>query len=168
VHDAVRRRRGIAAGDTGRKPMPRRNDAAGAKRRGDRRLQSLRQGENLRPRLRGGSPVAGDDRDATGSAQCRGGALDIRGVGHRPVRRDMPLLGVEHRRLGGLAELDLIALMTREIEMGRPWRIGQRGAPGVAQQARQLGGRIDRGRKLRHRREERCMRDLLIGVAVLE
>ena len=38
----------------------------------------------------------------------------------------------------------------------------------MTQQARQLGRRIDRGRELRHRGEERRVGDLLIGVAVLE
>ena len=54
------------------------------------------------------SPATIAMRRAAG--QRRGGALDVAVVGHRPVRRDAPRLGVDDRRLGGLAELDLVAL----------------------------------------------------------
>ena len=52
--------------------------------------------------------------------------------------------------------------------MRRPRRLGQGRAPGMAQQARQFGRRFDRAGKLRHRREERRVRNFLVRIAVLE
>ena len=49
MDDAVGGRRRIAAGDPGRQPVPGRDDAARAERRGDRRGQRLGQREDLRP-----------------------------------------------------------------------------------------------------------------------
>ena len=76
--------------------------------------------------------------------------------------------GIDNRRLGRLAEFDHVALQTAEIEMSRAWRVGQCCAPGMPQQPRQFGGRIDRRREFGDRSEERCMGDFLITVAVLE
>ena len=112
--------------------MAGRDQVAGAEARRQRRRQRLGQGQNFGPGLRGGSPIAGDDRDAPGGGQGCGGALDIAGVGDRPVRRNAPRLGVDDGRRAGLSELDDIALQAAEIEMGRPRRVGERGAPGVA------------------------------------
>ena len=168
VHDAVGRRRGIAAGDTGRQPMPGRDDAAGAERRRDRRLQRLGQCENLRPGLRSCGPVAGDDRDAAGRGQRRGGALD---VGASATGRCAGIRRASGSMTGGSAVWPSSISspwMTGEVEMGRPRRVRQRGAPSVTQQPRQFGGQVDRGREFRHRGEQRRVRDFLVGVAMLK
>ena len=132
MHDAVGGRRGIAAGDPGRQPMPGRDDAARAQGRSDRRGQRFGQREDLRPSAGHGGPIAGDDRDAARAGQQRRGALDVALIGDRPVHRNRPRLGFEDRRLGGAAELDDVALQPVEVEMGRARRVGERGAPGVA------------------------------------
>ena len=134
----------------------------------DRCRQRFGQGQNFGPRLRGRGAVAGDDRHPPGCGKRRGGALDVALVGDWPVRRDPPSLGIDGRRLAGLAEFDDVALQAAEIKMGWPWGVGQSRAPGMAEQARQFGGRIDRARKLGHRREQRGVGDFLIAVAVLE
>jgi hypothetical protein len=77
-------------------------------------------------------------------------------------------LGVDDGRLSGFPEFDHIALQPAEIEMGGPRGVGQRRAPGMAQEPRQLGGRIDRGREFGDGREQRRVGDFLIGVAMLE
>ncbi len=84
------------------------------------------------------------------------------------MRRDAPRLGIDYRRLGGLAELNFVTLMAREVEMGGPRRLCQRGAPRMAHQPRQFGGQVDGGRELGHRREKRCVRDFLVRVAMLK
>ncbi len=88
--------------------------------------------------------------------------------GHRPVRRDAARLGIDNRRLGGLAEFDFIPLMTGEVEMGRPRRVRQGGAPGMSQQPRQLGGQIDGRRKLGHGGKKRRVRNFLVRIAMLK
>ena len=148
--------------------MRRRDDAARPERRRDRRGERLGQRQHLRPGPGRGGAVAGDDHEAARAGQQRGGALDVALVGDRPVQRNAPRLGFDDRRLGGLPEFDHVALQAVEIEMGRARRVGQRGAPGMPQQPRQFAGGIDRGRELRHRREQRRVRDFLVGVAVLE
>ena len=112
--------------------------------------------------------VAGNDRDAAGRSQRRGGALDVGGIGCRAMRGNTPFLGIDERRFGGLAELDLIPLVPRKIEMGRAWRLRQGSAPGMTQQPRQFGGYVDGGRKFRHRGEERRVRNFLIRIAMLK
>ena len=168
VHDAVRRRRGIAAGDTDGEPVPGRDDATRPEGRRDRRLQCLGEREYLRPRLRGGGPIAGDNRDAASGGEHTGRALDVASVGHRPMCGNAARLGIENRRFGSLAKFDFVALMTREVEMGRPRRVRQRSAPGMAHQSRQFGGQIDGGGKLGHRGEDRRVRNFLVRVAMLK
>ena len=89
-------------------------------------------------------------------------------VGGRPVGRNPPRLGIDDRRFAGPAEFDHVALQTAEIEMGRARRVGECRAPGMAQQPRQLGRRIDRRREFGDRRKQRRVRDFLIAVAVLK
>ena len=125
--------------------MPGRDDAARPERRGKRRGESLGEREQLGAGARCGSAVAGDDCNPPSARQQRRRAFDVALVGDRPVYRDAARLQLDDRRLGGLAKLDRIALVAVEIEMGRARRIGQGGAPGVAQQARQFGRRVDRG-----------------------
>ena len=85
-----------------------------------------------------------------------------------PMRRDTPFLGVDDRRFSGLAELDFVPLVARKIEMGRAWRVRQGRAPRMPHQPRQFGGLVDRGREFRHRGEERCVGNFLVGIAMLK
>src|ERR1700747_1164267 len=84
------------------------------------------------------------------------------------MRGDTPSLGVDDRRFGRLAELDLIPLEARKIEMGGAWRLRQGGAPRMAPQPRELGGQVDGSRKLCHRGEERRVRNFLVRIAMLK
>src|SRR5436309_1655363 len=104
--------------------------------------------------------------DSSANAESRAGlptiptrrasvAFDIALIGNRPVHRDLPRLLLDGRRLGGLAELDDVALQTVEIEMRRARRVGERGAPGMPQETRQLACRIDRAGEFGHRRKQR-------------
>ena len=148
--------------------MRRRDDAARPERRRHRGGERLGQRQHFRPGPRCGGTVAGDDHEAARADQHRSGPLDVAFVGNRPVQRNAPRLGFDDRRLGGLPQFDHVALQAIEVEMGRARRVGQRGAPRMAQQPRQFAGGVDRGREFRHRLEQRRVRDFLVGVAVLE
>jgi len=84
------------------------------------------------------------------------------------MRRDTPFLGVDDRWFSRLTELDLVPLKAGKIEMGRARRLREGSAPGMAQEPRQFGGLVDRGREFRHRGEERRVGNLLVRIAMLK
>ena len=129
VHDAVGRRRGIAAGDTGRQPVPGRDDAARTERRGDRRLQEPRPGRepparaceaaaHRRRRSRRGARRSAPRRRARYRRSATGRCAGIAAPRDRsPAAR-------------GLAELDHIALQPEKSR----W-VGRGGSANAARHA---------------------------------
>ena len=81
---------------------------------------------------------------------------------HAQLERRIGIGGFRHA-----AGLDDLALQAVQVEMRRTRRAGHRLAPRLAQQPRQVGGGIDVGGELGHRRKHRMMRNLLIGIAML-
>ena len=168
VHDLVGGRRGIVSRATNRQAMPRRDHAAPAERGADRRRQRLAQRQQFRPGTGRGGTGAGDDDDALRRAQLRRRALDLVVRRRRAIRRHRQL----QRRIGAgrfahHAGLDDVRRPSVQVEMRRTRRARHRLAPGLAQQARQVGGVGDIGRELRHRCVERLVREFLIGVAMV-
>jgi hypothetical protein len=160
VHHPVGRRRGVVADHADMQRVPRRDHPSRAERGGDRRPQ------HLRPAARQRCAIADNDDHALGGQQRRHGRLHRRRVRPRPMPRRGP--GPKRGRcLRRLAGLDELAHQPVEVEMHRARRRGDGGGPGLAELPRQVGRLMHLRRVLRHRREERRMRHLLVGVAVL-
>ena len=139
VHDLVGRRRGVVSRATNRQAMPRRDQAAPAERRADRRRQRFAQGQQLWPRPRRSSAGTGDDDDPPGRAQPCRRALDLVIRRRRAIRRYCQL----QCRIGGnwfahRAGLDDVGRPPVQVEMRRARRARHRLPPGLAQQARQV------------------------------
>ena len=169
MHDLVGRRRGIVSGATDRQAMPRRDHAAAAERGGDRRGQRLGQRQQFLPGAGRSGAGAGDDDDPLCRAQRRGSALDLVVRGRRPMRRHRQL----KRRIGDRRLRS--PCRSRSTSACSPFRsrCAGRGVPVIASRHawRIRRGRsaasVDIGGELRHRREQRRVRDFLIRVAML-
>ena len=103
------------------------------------------------------------------AAQLRRRTLDFVVRWHRPVRRHRQLQRrIGDRRFAHHARLDDVRRPPVQVEMCRARRARHRLAPGLAQQARQVGGVRHIGREFRHRCIERPVREFLIGVPMMQ
>ena len=168
VHDAVGGRRRVVADGADGERVSRRDEPVGAERNADGRGETFAERQQLVAAARRRGAGTCNDRNPLGGKQCLCRAGDVisrwqRTVrGHRHIERRARADGFGHR-----AHFDDFGKPPVEIEMRRARRSRHGRAPRLPQQSRQVGGGVDFGCKFRHRRKQRRVWQLLIGVAVL-
>jgi hypothetical protein len=167
VHEAVGDRHAVAAHAADGQRVHRRQDGACAHRGGHRRAERTGQRQDGRAGTGRERVAARDDDDLARAADRHGRGLELvsRGREHR-ARDGLEQVG-RHVRVVQQRRLQRLGHEPGHVQVHRPRHARQRRAPGIGQQAGQVGSARDVARVAGDGGERLPVVDLLVGVAVL-